>query len=329
MSLTNHYHPYFLTIIIAMGIIIGVGTAIHLKNITITHQSLPTPSTITNLNSNHSATFSADINPLTSSTSSALIPSQPPSEPLNFHLPILMYHYVEHVQDEGDTIRQSLNTSPETLTSQIKTLQQANYTFLTASQTAHIINGTIPLPEKAVLLTFDDAYEDFYTDVLPILKRYQIPATVYVITQFLDRPNYMTSQQLTAVRNSGLVEIGAHSQHHYDLPYISPTKATQEISGSKIDLEKKLAIPVYSFAYPSGRYNQEIITLTQDAGYTNAVSTDLGTEQTLNRLFNLYRLRTGGRSGPNLLKFLDQKLPLSTTTTATAATAAPTLSPPL
>ncbi len=221
------------------------------------------------------------------------------------HVPILMYHYVEHVQNSRDIMRQKLAILPSTLDLQLRTLQAAGYTFMSASELSSVIDEKIPLPKKPVVLTFDDGYADFYENAFPVLEKYQVKATAYIITDFIGKPGYMTLDQLKIIKASNLVEIGAHTEHHIDLNTASVAKQTEEIVGSKIALEEYFPGQVTSFAYPSGRFNSETIQIVKSAGFTNAMSTLPGTEvSTANRLV-LFRLRPGSRTGSELVTFLE------------------------
>lgn len=231
----------------------------------------------------------------------------PASAPVTvIHVPILMYHYVEHVKDRRDTMRQKLNINPEILDQQLKTLDEAGYTYLFMNDIAEAIDQKKPLPPKPVVLTFDDGYADFYTGALPILEKHHAKATAYIITEFLGRPNYMTLKQLQTVQQTGLIEIGAHTQHHIDLSHASVMKQTEEIAGSKKTLDALFPNQVFSFAYPSGRFNQDSIKIVREAGFTTAVSTNPGTEIYNGNRFVLFRLRPGSRLGKDLIEFLDR-----------------------
>ncbi len=223
-----------------------------------------------------------------------------------YRVPILMFHYVENVADKGDKTRISLNVNPYTFEQEIKTLVAAGYTFLTNSQLTDSMDGKMPLPEKPILLTFDDGYQDFYTDVFPILKKYKVKATAYVISGFLNFNNEMTTSELKEVAASGLVEIGAHTVHHVWLKKISLTKASFEIFQSRVTLQQITGQPVVSFAYPYGAFDDQAIQVVKDAGFSSAVSTMPGDDQSaINRYF-LFRLRPGGRTGQVLLNWLNQ-----------------------
>lgn len=224
---------------------------------------------------------------------------------ISIRVPILLYHYVEYVKDKGDTIRQSLDITPNAFDSQVKTLVDAGYTFLTASDLADILDGKMDLPSKPILLTFDDGHWDLYTDVLPILMKYHVKATAYIISGFIGGKDFMTKDQLTAVIQSGLVEIGAHTVHHVALAGKLTPVVQYEVGQSKKQLEGTYHISVVSFAYPGGSFDQRAIDIVRASGYRTAVSTVPGIKQNqTNRLF-LYRLRPGYRTGETLLRYLE------------------------
>jgi len=227
--------------------------------------------------------------------------------PERFRIPILMYHYVEYVQDKKDTIRESLNIYPDVLDQQIKTLQDDGYTFITASELADILNHKGELPQKPILLTFDDGHWDLYTNVLPILEKYHVKATAYIISGFIGGSDFLTKDQLQKVIQSGLVEIGAHTVHHIGLAKRFLTLVKYEVNASKKQLENNYHIKVISFAYPSGLFDEQAIKVVKEAGFKTSVSTIPGIEQNIANRFFLYRIRPGYRTGEMLLEYLKQE----------------------
>lgn len=221
------------------------------------------------------------------------------------HVPILMYHYVEYVQDPGDKIRISLNTTPATLDLEIKTLKDAGYTFLRHKDLTRIMDGTLAIPPKPIVLTFDDGYRDFYTDAYPILKKYNVKATQYVISGFLDRPNYMLTSQVQELAKNGLIEIGAHTVDHLWLKGLPSSTVSFEINQSKKQLEDIIKKSVVSFAYPYGAFDTQAIDTVMNAGFSSAVTTVLGIDQPQSNKFFLYRIRPGGLTGKALLSYLN------------------------
>lgn len=225
---------------------------------------------------------------------------------VTLRVPILMYHYVENVKDQRDTIRKSLNIPSFIFEQQVKTLVTANYTFMTAKELGEVIDGKVLLPSNPILLTFDDGHWDLDTDVLPILKKYHAKGTAYIITSFIDGSDFLSTQQLQDVINSGLIDVGAHTQHHVSLKGKLLKTDQSEIEGSKEVLEKTFHIKVVSFAYPNGAFDQQAIDTVKNAGFSTAVSTIPGIEQSKQNRFFLYRLRPGARTGEVLLKYLQQ-----------------------
>lgn len=223
---------------------------------------------------------------------------------ITVRVPILLYHYVEYVQDKKDTLRQSLNVTPDILTAQIETLKVDGYSFITMSDVASALSGKTKLPEKPIVLTFDDGYMDFYTDVFPILKKEQVKAVEYVIADFLNRPNFMFTFQLQEIAKNPLVEIGAHTMDHLWLKGMGKNQAEFQIAKSRTEIQSIINLPVNSFAYPYGAFDLQAIDLTKSAGFSNAVSTIPGIEHTQNTEFFMYRLRPGYRTGQELLTYL-------------------------
>ncbi|MCL4353789.1 polysaccharide deacetylase family protein [Patescibacteria group bacterium] len=223
-----------------------------------------------------------------------------------FRVPILMYHYVEYVQDKKDTIRQALNINPNIFEAQIKTLLSAGYTFMTARQLGEVIDNKKTLPPKPILITFDDGHWDLDTVVLPILKKYHVKATAYIVPAFIGGSDFLTKSQLRNVIQSHLVDIGAHTMHHVALRNRSLKDARYEIGQSKKVLEKKYHIHVVSFAYPYGSFDKQTLRLVKKAGFTTAASTIPGIMQSKQNRFFLYRIRPGYRTGKALLNYLSQ-----------------------
>ncbi len=225
--------------------------------------------------------------------------------PIMIRVPILMYHYVENVTDTRDTIRQSLSLSPYTFEEEVKTLIGAGYTFMTNAELSDALSGKNPLPAKPIVLTFDDGYRDFYTDVYPILKKYHVKATAFVISGFVGYPNNMFAWQIKQLAREGLVEIGAHTVDHAWLKGMQQKELVYEINQSKKTLEYVTGKRIVSFAYPYGVFDVAAIQMLAAAGFTSAVSTIPGADQYQTHRYFLYRLRPGGKTGETLLSWLE------------------------
>jgi peptidoglycan/xylan/chitin deacetylase (PgdA/CDA1 family) len=207
-------------------------------------------------------------------------------------VPIIMYHYVEHVKDRSDTTRLGLSVTPEALEQQLKAIKAAGYDTYFARDIPDIMNKTIS-SDKFVILTFDDGYEDFYLNVYPLLKRYNMRATNYVIADYIGRKDFMNPKQIQELIDSDLVEIGSHTLDHMPLKTSTEAHARKEIFDSKVKLETQFHINIKTFAYPSGSFNLDTVKFVKEAGYVAAVSTISGVDQTEENLYYLSRLRPG------------------------------------
>jgi peptidoglycan/xylan/chitin deacetylase (PgdA/CDA1 family) len=133
-------------------------------------------------------------------------------------------------------------------------------------------------PANSVCLTIDDGYESFLDEALPILTLENIPATLFILTDYVGRSNdwdltlninrrrHLTWEMIKEIHHSG-VEIGSHTKTHRDLTRLSPTKVNEELTESKKILEDQLGVTVTSIALPFGAANLEIISAARQSGY--------------------------------------------------------------
>ena len=142
-------------------------------------------------------------------------------------------------------------------------------------------------------LSFDDGFQDNYYYAFPLLKKYNAKATIYLATQIegIEKLNTAQIQEMSA---SGLIEFGAHTQHHVNLLKLSDEEAFAEMQASKKDVEV-LVGKCPSFAYPFGRFNDKHQQMAKKIGFKNAVSTRKKVEAyTETNQFNIPRVSTHG-----------------------------------
>lgn len=142
-------------------------------------------------------------------------------------------------------------------------------------------------------LSFDDGFLDNYQYAYPLLKKYQAKATIYLATQ-IEGIEKLNAEQIREMSDSGLIEFGAHTQHHVNLLKLSDDEAFAEMQASKQDVEA-LAGRCLSFAYPFGRFNAKHQQMAKEIGFKNAVSTRKKVEAyTAENQFNIPRVSTHG-----------------------------------
>lgn len=207
------------------------------------------------------------------------------------YVPILMYHYVRVVDEAADPLGFRLSVTPERFAEQMAWLHDNDYTPMRMDALSACLRGQETCPTKPVALTFDDGYEDSASAALPILKRYGFVATFFIAVNLIDKPGYMSWEQLALLRDSGM-EIGSHTLNHADLTGLTTDEAYHEIVRSREMLEQRLGAPVLSFSYPAGSYTLGLASLVRAAGYTSAVITFPGHD--LEHLYELPRRRILG-----------------------------------
>ena len=214
-------------------------------------------------------------------------------------VPILMYH---SISDRAAPGFRKFVVSPAAFAEQMTYLARRDYSPLTVTQFVASAGGAgEPLPERPVLLTFDDGFADFYSQALPVLEGNGFTATLYVCTAFVDgtsrwlqregegeRP-MLTWEQLRDISALG-VECGAHGHTHAALDAMSTRRARQEILRPREILEDKLACRISSFAYPFGYYTQAVRQIVRECGYSSACAVRYGMSSTGDDPFALARM---------------------------------------
>lgn len=218
-------------------------------------------------------------------------------------VPILMYHYIEATPAETDLPNLFHNT--EVFEAQLKTMKNACYETVLVREVGEAITSGGVLPAKPLAITFDDGYADMYYNAFPLLKKYGMKGTMYVIVEALDKPGYLTSAQAKEMAESGYVEIASHTLNHVNLFKTSYQRAVVELTESKLRLEKVIGQPVEDFAYPYGYFTERDENICHQAGYLTCASTYPGDQQSLGKRYSLYRLRPGYRIGQSLIDFLE------------------------
>jgi len=151
------------------------------------------------------------------------------------------------------------------------------------------LRGERPLPPRAVVLSFDDAYVNFIEHALPVLLRHGFPAVVYAISGWLGRrmrwsepqpdrarPLLMDAAQLREVQAAGIT-IGSHSVTHARLAGLAPEVQHRELADSRAALQDRLGAAVDHLCYPFGSFDASAVEQAAAAGYVSATTCLRGT----------------------------------------------------
>ncbi len=183
---------------------------------------------------------------------------------------ILMYHHI--ATDTPD----STSVTPENFKNHLEYLSENGFSVWSPRKTLKHLTTAKPIPDKTVVLTFDDAYQSVYYEAYPLLQEYNWPFTVFVTTDYISHSskNYMSWEQLKEVQQYG-ADIGNHTLTHPHLIRFQPNETKQqwhariinEIEQAQELLEKKKVNPIKVLAYPYGEYNPKLKKLLHEMDY--------------------------------------------------------------
>lgn len=192
-------------------------------------------------------------------------------------VPVLMYHSI--ATDATRKFRR-FAVDPAEFAEQMDYLNGAGYRSVTAAELVGWMHGG-PLPPRPVVLTFDDAYTDFYSMALPVLRKHGFRATLYVPTAYVgattrfnvsfgEQDRAVLSWQALADIAAEGIEVAAHSHAHPQLDRVPAEVISDEVGRSRCLLEDKLGLAVEGFAYPFGYWNRATRAAVATAGYRYA-----------------------------------------------------------
>lgn len=194
----------------------------------------------------------------------------------NIKVPILTYHFIANNPNSKDRARDSLSVPPDKFEAQMDYLSKNNYTPITLDTLYGIYNGQTQAPAKAVVLTFDDGYIDFYTNAFPILRRFNFHAVSFIPTGLIGGSYYMSWDQIKEIQSSGLVTFEAHSVNHANLVSLKYDALLKQLTDSKNVLQSQTGYPVNFIAYPYGTSNTLVQSAVRKAGYVGGLGTWFG-----------------------------------------------------
>lgn len=199
-------------------------------------------------------------------------------------IPILAYHKVE------DNSSNPLALSSQEFDEQMAYLARYGFNAISPDQLLNYLQQGLPLPDKPVLITFDDGYQDNYRTAYPIMKKHGLTATVFLITDRIGQDEwYMTWDQVEEMRRNGF-SFGSHTLSHTSLSTVSDDYVMFQLVKSREGAEWRLDAPVKYFAYPSGRYNENVEKLVRQAGYRAAFSVEFGRAGRDSTIYSLERI---------------------------------------
>ncbi len=202
-----------------------------------------------------------------------------------YQVPILMYHAVE-----ASWFEPLNNVRPVNFSRQLAYIHQQGYQVITLAALVDRIKKGQTLDRRSVVITFDDGYENNYTQAYPLLVAYGFPADIFVEVAKLGAADRLTWAQVEEMADHGMT-FGSHTLTGVYMPDITPQKAAFEVRESKRLMEYRLGRQVLFFSYPIGGFTPLVKKDLKDAGYAAAVTTNRGEDHRAKDLYELKRIR--------------------------------------
>lgn len=207
-----------------------------------------------------------------------------PGQNMKKHIPILIYHGV----DEKPFGAEKYFVHPSEFEKQMKYLHDNHYTPLWFSDVKDYEKCSNP-----VMITFDDGYDNNYYKAYPILKKYNMKATIFMVAGDIDFPNYLSTKEI--LQMSDIISFQSHTFSHPDLTTLSDADKTRELVKSKKILERVTKKPIIALSYPYGLFNSKVVKIASQY-YNFCVTTNKGyfiyDDSDRYRLGRLYVLRS-------------------------------------
>ncbi|SFP90016.1 polysaccharide deacetylase family protein [Hydrogenimonas thermophila] len=194
---------------------------------------------------------------------------------------ILMYHQIGKFPPMKD--HRATYCDINRFKQQMWYLHKFKYNVISLDELVNIFQNKKSIPSKTVVLTFDDGYENFLTQAVPVLSKYNFPAIVYVVPSLIGKkaewlaldghptPQMLTLEQLREVRNLGF-QVGSHNLVHERMAQKTLKEQIYEVIESKKILEELLQEEIKHFCYPYGSYNIDSLKAVEAGNYTTAVT---------------------------------------------------------
>ncbi len=181
---------------------------------------------------------------------------------------VLLYH---NISENYHSSQADMNISAGDFEKHIVSLIENGYNIISFDTYKDHINGLCELPENSVIITFDDGYLSNYTEAFPILSKYGVCGTVFVVTSMVGardvQYSHFTWKQAKEMVDSGTMSIYSHTVSHPDMLKLSANEIAYEVRKSKYIIEKNLGVECKIIAAPYGRFSKTATHVIGESGY--------------------------------------------------------------
>ncbi len=206
-------------------------------------------------------------------------------------LPVLMYHHIQTKEAAADNKQAALTVSTDFFRAHMQYLKDRNYNIASMADLVNFFDSGTAIPKHSVLLTFDDGYQDFYTDAFPVLQGFGFEATVFTSTGLINNPGYLTWDEILSM--NGVILFANHTWSHKNVG-VADSIMQYEISVADTQLSERGLNTPKVFAYPYGLDSIQAEKYLESLGYKMSFSTKPGNILCKGKRFDLPRVRVGG-----------------------------------
>lgn len=211
------------------------------------------------------------------------------------HLPVLFYHHIQNIDVAKANGQQNLTVATDIFLKQMQYLKDKGYQTVVSNTLTDFFDKGTAVSRGSVILTFDDGYEDFYVNVLPILRQFGFRAVMAIPTGLVGNPGYLSWGEISEAANSGM-EVVNHTWSHASMGGSDTSLIQREISTADSQLSQRGMNPNRVFVYPYGTVSNYAENYLGQLGYTLAFTTEPGSTQCKKNRFVLPRIRIGNVS---------------------------------
>jgi peptidoglycan/xylan/chitin deacetylase (PgdA/CDA1 family) len=209
-------------------------------------------------------------------------------------VPILLYHRF------GPKVADSMTVTTTVFESHLKYLKDNGYAVIRLAQLVDYYSGKVsaPLPPKAVVIVADDGHKSVYTYMLPLVRKYNVPVTLFLYPSAISNAPYaMTWDQVKVLKSTGLFDIQGHTYWHPNFKIekkrLSPGEydkfVDMQLKKSKEKLEKELCCTINMLAWPFGIYDDQLLRKAAEVGYVAAFTIERRSAAPADRIMALPR----------------------------------------
>ncbi|MBF0408865.1 MAG: polysaccharide deacetylase family protein [Candidatus Riflebacteria bacterium] len=222
-------------------------------------------------------------------------------------LPVIVYHHIE------DPVKSDVSCTPENFSSQMQMIKKSGFTPLTLNEARLFIGGALRRIKNPILITFDDGYQSVYKHGFPILEKFHVPATVFVVTSRIGQKpqfsRYLSESEISEMANSGLISFGSHTDNlHTDIIRIKnsfkkkPDPVEEllknDLQKSSSRLEKITNTKIFALAWPYGKHDDITTRIARECGFQVIFTSRSGFSEASSDPFEIKRIPVTSKDTP-------------------------------